>query len=66
MFKYFQVQAIIMGKTLSDLFQDYHELANFLCIYLAEAHPKDRWSLGATFSSMMHHVTMEQRMDAAR
>ena len=55
-----------MGGTLSELYHDYHEQANFLCIYLSEAHPADRWSLGATFSSMTEHVTLKQRMDAAR
>ncbi|XP_072051865.1 type I iodothyronine deiodinase-like [Amphiura filiformis] len=51
---------------MAKLFADYQDRANFLCVYQAEAHPKEKWNFGEMFSFMAQHKTIEDRIQAAR
>ena len=55
-----------MGGTLHDLFRDFKDKADFLCVYLAEAHPRGRWVFGLKFNQMEQHKTIEERIEVAR
>ncbi|XP_070571049.1 type I iodothyronine deiodinase-like [Ptychodera flava] len=59
-------QAIVHSGALLKLFQDYKDRVDFLVVYLLEAHPSDGWSLGAHYSFLSKHKTLEDRLEAAR
>ena len=60
------MQACVLSGALAKLYSDYQDRVNFLCIYLAEAHPKEKWNFGERFSYMEQHKTLEDRANAAR
>ncbi|XP_035687791.1 thyroxine 5-deiodinase-like [Branchiostoma floridae] len=47
------------------LAQDYQNVANFLLVYIEEAHPSDGWRFNSG-PQIQQHRTVEQRCDAAR
>ncbi|KAK3098255.1 hypothetical protein FSP39_017648 [Pinctada imbricata] len=47
--------------------RDYSSVADFIIIYILEAHPIDEWSImGTEYSTMKQHKSFEQRVDAAK
>ncbi|XP_070572352.1 type I iodothyronine deiodinase-like [Ptychodera flava] len=60
------MEAIVHSGALSSLHSDYKNVAEFLYIYILEAHPRDGWTLGENFSTMNHHDNLEDRLAAAR
>ncbi|XP_070564193.1 type I iodothyronine deiodinase-like isoform X3 [Ptychodera flava] len=58
--------AIVHSGALSSLHRDYKDLAEFLYIYVIEAHPRDGWALGAHYSSHDSHKNLDERIAAAR
>ena len=66
LFVFIWIQAIVLGGTLNALFKDYKDRADFLCVYLAEAHPRGRWVFSDEFSFMDQHKTIQDRIDVAR
>ncbi|XP_022081703.1 uncharacterized protein LOC110974403 [Acanthaster planci] len=57
-------EACVLGGTLAQLFHEYKDRADFLCIYLAEAHPAEYFNLNTTFK-VPQHQTKEDRVAAA-
>ncbi|XP_033111636.1 type II iodothyronine deiodinase-like isoform X2 [Anneissia japonica] len=54
-----------MGGGLYNLYADFKDTVDFLCIYQTEAHPKEMWNLGSFLSSVSQHTTMDDRKKAA-
>ena len=53
-------------EQLCDIIQSYSGVADFVIIYIAEAHASDEWRfIGGKYSSTPQHKTLEDRMDAA-
>ena len=51
---------------LCDIMRNYSGVADFVLVYVAEAHAYDEWKfLGGQFSSTLQHKTLEDRFDAA-
>ncbi|XP_072051866.1 thyroxine 5-deiodinase-like [Amphiura filiformis] len=61
-----QPLACVLSGSLAKLFADYQDRANFLCVYQAEAHPKEKWNYGEKFCFMTQHKRIEDRIQAAR
>ncbi|XP_062621193.1 type I iodothyronine deiodinase-like [Saccostrea cucullata] len=46
---------------------DFSDIADFIIIYVREAHPVDEWNILCTkFSHLSSHTTQEERLEAAR
>jgi len=45
--------------------ESFKDIANFVAVYIAEAHAQDEWPLGKKVC-LMQHKTMEERLSAAR
>ncbi|XP_038077112.1 type I iodothyronine deiodinase-like [Patiria miniata] len=58
--------ACVLGGTLHELFRDFKDRVDFLCVYLAEAHPKGRWGFGFDYQKMDQHKTIQERVEVAR
>jgi len=50
---------------MNDLAKKYGDIANFLVIYISEAHPMDYWPLGKHVQ-IAQHKTVEDRIEAAK
>ena len=58
-------QACVLGGSLAQLFREYKDRADFLCVYLAEAHPAEYFNLNTTFK-VPDHRTVAERIAAAK
>ncbi|XP_033635039.1 type I iodothyronine deiodinase-like [Asterias rubens] len=56
--------ACVLGGSLAQLFREYKDRADFLCVYLAEAHPAEYFNLNTTFK-VPDHRTVAERIAAA-
>jgi hypothetical protein len=46
---------------------DFSDIADFVVVYVREAHPTDGWKvLGTKYSHLSSHTSQEERLDAAR
>jgi hypothetical protein len=46
---------------------DFSDIADFVVVYLREAHPMDGWSiLGSKYSHLTSHKSQKERLEAAR
>jgi hypothetical protein len=46
---------------------DFSDIADFIVVYVREAHPSDEWVvLGTKYSNISSHTSREERLDAAR
>ncbi|XP_077865026.1 type II iodothyronine deiodinase-like [Saccoglossus kowalevskii] len=59
-------EAIVHSGSLHRLFNDYKDKADFLQIYLLEAHPRDGWTVGEHYSSYDQPKDIFGRTAAAR
>ena len=59
-------QTCVLSGSLAKLFSDYQDKVEFLCVYMAEAHPKEMWNFGPRFCFMEAHKTIDDRIQAAR
>jgi len=50
---------------LNEMAEKYKNIANFLTIYISEAHASDVWPLGTTVC-VKQHLTIQDRIDAAK
>lgn len=50
---------------MNALYDAYHEVADFLAIYISEAHATNEWPLGRRVC-IAQHETIEERLEAAR
>ncbi|OWF39026.1 Type III iodothyronine deiodinase [Mizuhopecten yessoensis] len=48
------------------LVREFHDVADFLIIYIQEAHPLDEWNItGHQYSHLRQHVNLQERVTAA-
>lgn len=49
-----------------EMTEDYSGLADFVLVYIAEAHPTDGWAVRGNVFQVANHRSMEERVTAAK
>lgn len=60
------LKVCIFTGGMSNLLEKYKSKAEFVIVYVSEAHPSDGWKLGHKFSCIKQHQTLNDRLQAAR
>ncbi|XP_006825342.1 type I iodothyronine deiodinase-like [Saccoglossus kowalevskii] len=60
------MSAVVYGGALRRLYVDYKDKAEFIIVYIKEAHTTEGWKMGPKFSDSKQTTTLEERIDRAR
>ncbi|XP_072178840.1 type I iodothyronine deiodinase-like [Diadema setosum] len=60
------MDACVVGGTLSELAEDFRNQAEFIVVYLEEAHAKGEFGMGNKLSRNFKHSSIHDRINAAK